>query len=133
KSNRVTLQGFAAIQKANFRVGVQLAHQIRQVEGGDDLKLQIGSIFAAAKLSEKTWGFARIDRTFDPNPEGAKISYIPFDATARSTFLLAGLDFMPIKTVHIMPNVEAVVYSEVAGQSPDTDIIPRLTFYYVWK
>lgn len=134
KSNRYTLQGFAGYQNKSFRVGVQFAHQNRQVgDGVDDMTLQIGSVFAAVKFSEKTWGFARIDRLFDPNPDGGEISYIPFDATAKSTFILAGLDLMPIRSVHIMPNVEAVVYSEVSGQSPDTDIIPRLTFYYVWK
>jgi hypothetical protein len=135
RTNRNTLQGFAAYQHENFRIGVQFAHQNRQVaQGVDDLKLQILSVFAAAKLSERTWGFARIDRTFDPNPDGVKISYIPFDATAESTFLLAGLDFRPIKNVHLMPNVEAVFYDENdASVSPDTDVIPRVTFYYIWK
>lgn len=134
KHHGYTLQGFAAYQQENFRLGVQFAHQSRQVgEGVDNLKLQIASVFAAAQLSPKTWGFVRFDRTLDPNPDGAKISYIPFDATAKSNFILAGVDIMPIKTVHFMPNLEVVVYSAVAGDSPDTDIIPRLTFYYVWK
>jgi hypothetical protein len=33
-----------------------------------------------------------------------------------------------------MPNVEAVLYDENdANVKPDTDIIPRLTFYWVFK
>ena len=134
-SDRYTLQGFVAYQYDNFRLGLQFAQQNREVgEGLEDLKLQVGSVFAAAKISEKTWGFARIDRLFDPSPDGAKISYIPFDPTAKSTFLLVGLDLMPIKEVHIMPNVEAVLYDENdAGVSPDNDVIPRVTFYYIWK
>lgn len=134
-SNRTTLQGFAAYQQERFRLGVQFAHQNREVgAGSEDLKLQIGSVFAAARLANKVWGFARIDRTFDPNPDGSSISYIPFDATAKSTFFLAGLDFRPINNVRIMPNVEAVLYDENdAGVKPDADMIPRVTFYYVFK
>lgn len=134
ETNRYTLQGFAAIQKENFRVGVQYAHQNRQVAGGNDQKLQIGSVFGAAKLSDKVWGFARIDRTFDPNPDGNKISYIPFDKTAKSNFIVAGIDFLPAKNVHLIPNIEAVLYSDNdAGTSPDTDVIPRFTLYFSWK
>lgn len=133
-SNRTTLQGFAAYQRRNFRIGAQFAHQIRQVGAGvDDLKLQIASVFTAVQLSNRTWAFARFDRTFDPNPDGAKISYLPFDASAKSNFFLAGLDFRPIDTVHIMPNIEATFYDKVSGERPDADVIPRITFYYVWK
>ncbi|MFQ5649935.1 MAG: hypothetical protein ACE5IY_08325 [bacterium] len=131
ETNRYTLQGFAGYDKKTFRVGVQFAHQNRQVAGADDMTLQVGSLFAVAKLSEKVWGFARIDRMFDPNPSGAKISYIPFDASAKSTFFVGGLDFQPAKNIHLMPNIEAVFYSENdAGVSPDSDIIPRFSFYY---
>jgi len=134
-SNRYTVQGFAAYQRDNFRMGMQFAHQNRQVsEGMEDLKLQIGSVFAAAKLTKKAWGFARMDRVFDPNSEGVKIAYIPFDSTAKSTFLVAGLDFRPIDNVHLIPNVEAVLYNENGtGIRPGNDVVPRLTFYYVWK
>ncbi|MFQ5650809.1 MAG: hypothetical protein ACE5IY_12775 [bacterium] len=131
KTNRYTLQGFAGYETATFRIGVQIAHQNRQVAGGDDLQLQIGSIFAAARLSSKTWTYVRVDRQFDPNPDGAKISYLPFDSSAKSTFLLAGLDFRPHKNVHLMPNVEVVLYDENnLGASPDTDFMPRLSYYY---
>jgi len=150
KGNRYTLQGFGAYQTDHFRVGLQFAHQNREmVEGHDpdeldninhemgegvkDLQLQIASVFAAGKISKQMWAFARFDRTFDPNPDGAKISYIPFDETAASNFIVAGLDFRPIDNVRIMPNVEAIFYDKVSGVRPDTDIIPRLTFYYAWK
>ncbi len=67
----------------------------------------------------------------DPNPSGAGIAYIPFDDTAKSNFIVAGLDFSPHKDVHIIPNVELVIYGEPdTGETPDPDVIPRLTFYY---
>lgn len=133
-ANRTTLQGFAGYQSKSLRLGVQYAHQNRQVAPGvDDLKLQIGSVFATAKISEKVWGFARVDRLFDPNPDGAKISYLPFDVSAKAKLFLAGLDFRPIENVRIMPNVEAVFYDKVGGDRPDTDLIPRVTLFYSWK
>ena len=129
-----TYQGFLAYKTKTARVGVQFAQQTRNVEGGDAVDLKIGSVFAAGKLAEKSNWFARIDRTFDPNPSANKISYIPMDKTAKSTLIIAGLDFMPEKNVHFMPNVEAVLYDENdANVKPDTDIIPRLTFYWVFK
>lgn len=131
KTNRYTLQGFAGYAIKTFRIGVQFAQQTRQRETGDDLKLNIGSLFAVSKLSEKVWGFARVDRVFNPNPDGRKISYLPFDPTAKSTLLIGGLDFRPINGVHLMPNIELVVYDETAtGSKPDSDILPRFTFYY---
>ncbi|RMF56553.1 MAG: hypothetical protein D6743_20110, partial [Calditrichaeota bacterium] len=124
-TDRYTFQGFLGYNNSkSFRIGLQFASQTRQVVNGDDMSLQIGSVFAAAKLGEKVWGFARADRQFDANPAGAKISYIPFAPTVKSTFFVGGLDFQPQKNVHLMPNVEAVFYENVAG-GPDNDLIPR--------
>jgi hypothetical protein len=128
--NIFTAQGFAAYQTEKGRVGVQFAHQTRQGEK-EDTKLEIGSVFAVLQPLEKVAVFARYDRMFDPNPSGEKISYIPFDSTAKSNFFVAGLDFSPQKNVHIIPNVEIVLYDEPdSGDKPDTDIIPRITLYY---
>ena len=69
----------------------------------------------------------------DPNPEGASIAYLPFEATAKATLFMAGLDFRPLENVRIMPNIQAITYDEVAGEKPGTDLMPRLTFYYIWK
>ena len=130
-SNRYTLQGFAGYKTKRARVGAQFSHQNRKVPGAGDLNLEIGSLFGAAKLTDKVWGFARVDRQFDANPDGAKISYIPFDNSAESTFLVGGVDIRPAKDVHLMPNVEAVIYDKNdAGFTPDTDVIPRFSFYY---
>jgi hypothetical protein len=128
----LTLQGFASYEQKKGRVGVQFAQQTRQQgPGKDDLKLEIFSVFGAGQLSEKAWAFGRIDRMFDPSPKG--IAYIPF-AEAKSTLIIAGVDLKPIPEVHLMPNVEVVVYSEneVTKIKPDADAIPRLTVYYTF-
>lgn len=126
-----TLQGFAAYQTDNSRIGLQVARQIHQAPGADSETMSLISAFAVLKLKEKCNAFARIDKMLDPNPGGHKIAYIPFDNTARSTFAVAGLDHSPAKNVHLIPNIEAVFYEEnVAGNKPGMDLIPRLTVYY---
>ena len=126
-----TFQGFAAYKTKQFRIGIQYAQQTREISSTSDLNLEIGSIFAAAKVGAKINLFARVDRNFNPNPSGEKIAYLPFDKTAKSTFIVAGLDFSPVKNVHFMPNVEIITYdSDSILPSPDSDVVPRLTFYY---
>ena len=131
--NRYVLQGLVAYQGDKFRIGAQIANQTRQQgEGPDDLDIMAGSVFGAAQIIEKkVWAFARFDRMFDPNPDAAGISYIPFDETAESNTIIAGLDWTPIKDVHIMPNLVAVFYDEPdTGDKPDETIMPRLTVYF---
>jgi len=128
----VTLQGFGSYEQEKYRVGAQFAQQARkQGPGAKDLNLEIFSLFGAGQLREKVWIFGRIDRMFDPIPGSDKIAYLPF-APAKSTLLTAGVDLKPIPEVHLIPNVETVLYSETNGVKPDTDVIPRLTVYYVF-
>lgn len=131
--NRHTLQGFIAYKTAKARAGVQVSRQTRQMGvGAEDRDWTIWSAFAAAQVSPKTAVFARVDGNSDPNPDGAGISYIPFDTTAKPTFIVAGLDFTLSSNVHVMPNVEMVTYSAVESgdPEPDSDVIPRVTFFY---
>ncbi|NIR48636.1 hypothetical protein GWO43_09370 [candidate division KSB1 bacterium] len=134
RRNRYTLQGFAAYQQDDLRFGVQFAHQTRQIfEDREKLNLQIASVFAATRFSPHIWAFARYDRNFDPNPDAGKIAYVPFIATAKTNFVLLGLDLSLSKAVHLSPNVELIVYDKVSGERHDADVIPRITFYYVYQ
>ncbi len=134
ETNRHTLQGFLGYKTKMFRVGGQVLQQTRDSATGDD-DIRIASFFGAARLGDQLQGFARVDRAFDPMSDGPKISFLPVDGTTKFTFLLFGLDYTPHKQVHLMPNVEVVTYDTPAGaaSSPGTDVIPRFTFYYVWK
>lgn len=126
-----TVQGFAGYKSKTFRAGVQYAHQIRQQAGTGDMTLDIGSLFAVIKAAPRTHLFARVDRLFDPNPSGKKISYLPMDSDAKATLFIVGVDYSPVKNVYFMPNLEAVVYDAPAvGETPDPDVLPRLTFFY---
>ncbi len=129
ETDRTTIQGFAAWEGDDGRVGVQYAHQEREVEDGDDIDLDIFSIFGVARLSDRVSFLARYDRMFDPNPDAGTISYIPMDPTAKSNLLLAGFDFEVVDRFHLIPNIEVVFYDGVGGaEAPSTDVIPRVTF-----
>ena len=68
-----------------------------------------------------------------------------YDPTTKEQFVLLGLDYTPIKNVHVMPNLWVETYT--SGLSPttsnslmnqnisgikSTDVVWRLTFYYIY-
>ena len=130
---RYTLQGFAAYRTDDYRAGVLYARQTETQTGHPDENREVLSLFGVARVSDRVNLLGRFDHNFDPAHAG--ISYLPFDPTAESSNLIvAGIDFEPAHDVHIMPNVETVIYGDVpGGTSPDTDVMPRLTFYYKFK
>jgi len=128
--DRTTLQGFAAWQSDRARAGLQVSSQRREVPGGDDQTLDIASVFGVLKVREKLSLLVRADRMFDPNPDGTRIAYLPFDPTSKATLLIAGADFLLHKNVNVIPNVEIVDYDSRGGSDPDLDIVPRLTLYF---
>lgn len=132
-STRITVQGFAAYETENMRLGAQFAQQTRQGSSNKDKKLRIASVFGVYSLSVKLKFVTRYDKMLDANSQGSKISYMPFDKTAKSNFLLIGIDYKPHKLVSIVPNIEYVFYEKTGGFKPDSDLIARVTFYYKWK
>jgi hypothetical protein len=107
------------------------------------------SIFARAKVyKDKLNAFARFD-SYDPTSGVDATKWLKFagqtsqyDPNTSETFMTFGLDFTPIKNVHIMPNVwinnyHSVGYSALnsKGQTSigdGTDMSYRLTFYYIY-
>lgn len=128
-----TLQAFAAFAAENMRIGMVLARQAREGHGpiGTDLQLDLLSVFAAGTIRPNLKYFVRMDKIMDPNPKGAKVTYLPFDPLAEFLFLVGGIDYEFAPGIHLMPNVEWVVYEKRPdGSQPGSDLIPRLTFFY---
>lgn len=133
RPDRATLQLFVGRQRPTWRAGLHVAQQARRsATGGTTERLEILSGLAAVKLSEKAWLLGRVDRMFDANPEGAAIPYLPFDPRTPSLLAIVGLDLLPDRSVHLIPNVEVVRYDRTRGGRPATDVMPRLTFHYTW-
>ena len=56
------------------------------------------------------------------------------DITAKEEFFTVGLDFTPMKGVHLMPNVWYNHYSSQlsTGSNADYDLVYRMTFYFTF-
>lgn len=130
--NIYTAQGFLGYQSDELNFGALYAYQFRnKTLAAGDLNLNLASVFARMKMSERVNSFLRIDHMFNANPAGEGIDYIPFSDQAESTLFIAGADILLEEDIHLIPNIETIVYGENAsGVSPDADLIPRLTLSY---
>ena len=130
-----TLEAFAGWQEKSWRASLQYGHQDRAGAGpgGSDLSLDFLSAFAAVQVAPRVTVLGRVDRNFDPIPNGETIDYMPFSDQAKSVFGYVGVDVTLAKTVHLIPNVEMTVYGEAKdGSTPGTDLVPRVTLFFSW-
>lgn len=150
-----TFKLFAAYTTPKFTVGAEAF--IVDLKGDDiateavankkdtlDTKASGISVFVRGKLyKEKLGFFARYDN-YNPggNIDNNKYaSYSPltsqYNPNTKEQFVTAGLDFTPVKNVHIMPNIWYNAYTNDGpknyGSNNDShDLVYRLTFYYIY-
>jgi len=123
--SKLTGQAFFGYQTEKFSAGIEIFDQYQKnfgnlsntATGDDDVEVLGGSIFSNGVLSEKLKVFLRYDFYNPDNSNGNSI---------RQHFFSAGLDFMPIKKFHIMPNLWLNAYS----RNKKSDVVPRITFYF---
>jgi hypothetical protein len=81
------------------------------------------SVWAFANIGETTQLVGRFD-TVDPNTDASS-------NLDRKSLILAGIQFNPIKSVSITPNIEVITYQATSKNGGDkSDIMPRVTFYW---
>ena len=129
-----TLQAFIGYKTKTVRAGILYADQTRQMEDVENKKMRVASLFIVGEVSEQFSLFGRVDRNFEPNPQGDKIAFLPFDLTSSNIFFVGGVDWHPVKQVRFMPNVECIKYDENdEGVTPTSDIIGRITFHWLFN
>lgn len=163
-SSIITGRAFLGYKTKKFNIGVEYFKQtqhnmLMEMSGpgvpalGDTIdNIQSGfSIMAAAVLmNNKKTGDAELsayarydgynpDVTYNPNVlyngmQVAGISYFLANPITESYFVV-GLDYAPIKQIHIMPNIwyDGITSRDnnlTALQKHDYDLVPRITFYY---
>ncbi len=151
--SRSMIKGFVAYTVPVFTIGVEgyinnLKNDDQATEistGTVDLltvKAKGISVFAhAALVKDKLNVFARYD-AFNPDDNIDNSKYSSYkgntsgysDPSTKEQFITGGLDFTPVKSVHLMPNVW---YNKYNNQGPanlynSNDLVYRLTFYYVF-
>jgi hypothetical protein len=130
-TDRTTYQAFAGWRGAKGRFGVQYASQDRQAATGPDATLALGSAIAVWDLSERWSLLARLDRSFDPNPEADRILYLVPAKNTEFDLIVLGLDYRLHKKISLIPNLQWVRYRGTDGSAaPGDDLIGRLTLYF---
>jgi hypothetical protein len=150
---RNILKGFAAYTTPAFTLGVEafINHGQKDVVGvqgpvNDTLTANAKGLSTFVRgnvVKDKLSFFARAD-WFNPDvnyEQGKYETYkgltATFEPNNKETFLTAGLDFTPMKNVHLMPNVWYTGYTSERSNATGTakhdyDLAYRMTFYYVF-
>ena len=153
--DRSTQKLFVAYTVPKFTIGVEVfANNLR----GDQIDTRIDkkandtlttksmgvSVFARGKLYKEKLGFFIRYDNYDPslnNDNGTYSSYktltSQYNPNTKEQFFTAGLDFTPVKNVHIMPNIWYNAYknagpTDYGDNNNAHDMVYRLTFYYIY-
>lgn len=100
------------------------------------------SVFVHGPIIKNKLGFfARMDQ-YNPDTKYDNASYSKYASfsanyapNTKEQFITAGLDFTPVKNVHLMPNIWYNRYANQGSQGAmkDYDLVYRLTFYFIYK
>ncbi|MEO7307559.1 MAG: hypothetical protein ABIR78_06750 [Ferruginibacter sp.] len=151
--SRNMIKGFVSYTVPKFTVGIEAYtntlkndNQATQISTGNVDVLTVNargvSVFARGSLvKDKLYFFARYDNS-NPDNKIDNIKYNKYvgntsgynDPSTKEQFITAGLDFTPVKSVHLMPNIWYNHYTNQGfGSKYDSyDLVYRFTFYYVF-
>ena len=129
-NDRYTFSSFLSYSVESFTIGMEGFFQRNKYfssvsNSADPMGL---SLFATGNISEnKIRFFSRVDY-YNDNTSTAQSGFNQY-------FVTAGIDFMPHKNVHLMPNIWLNAYSQKNSSNPGmkTDVVPRITFYYDYR
>ena len=96
------------------------------------MKKRIISTFSSIKIHQQVNVFIRYDHLFDPNPDGPRTDYTPFDDSVPLSLFLFGVDLKISSGVSLIPNFEWVKYRSEDEQLPSDDLYLKLTFSARW-
>jgi hypothetical protein len=119
-----TYRLFAGYEFRRVALGVEGIQRIaHKVPSTTNVTSRGFSVFARGRATETSNWFARVDQW---SPEARKVNRVD------TRLFIAGVDWQPVKDVHIMPNLEATQYVQHGtGAAPKFhDLQARVTFYY---
>lgn len=147
--NSSTFRAFVAYKTPATTIGVEAFTQVRSNNNSflrgvadtafTDAQASGISFFATQRLvKEKLRAFARLD-VFNPDQQyNSDRNYLGGYNTNTETFVTLGLDYMPYKNIHIMPNIWLDQFQNKApGTSgalkKDYDLVARMTLYFLFN
>jgi len=121
--DRATYKLFAGYALKRATLGVEALDRVNHRPSGGNQEPRGLSLFARGTVSETLAGFARLD-LWQPDHRLAN--------RVDQQLWIAGLDWQPVRDVHVMPNVEATQYvAQGTGVvPPHHDLQARATIYY---
>jgi hypothetical protein len=145
QKSKTTYKAFLAYQTKPFTMGLEAFQQVQKnatvltgQSPSNDVVSGI-SLFAKGLLNDKLGYVLRYDN-FNPDTKfNENNTYATsYPGFFSESYVLAGLDFTPVKNVHIMPNIwydnyknRDVAFNHLSSSS--YDLAARLTLYYVFK
>tara|TARA_Y100001968_G_scaffold302975_1_gene316722 strand:+ start:410 stop:1387 length:978 start_codon:yes stop_codon:yes gene_type:complete len=114
--NELTVKVFAGLQSEGLDAGLEVFSRTNaKAAAGEDVTISGLSAFASLPLGVSLKGFGRVDAISNDSKDTTDL------------LVIAGLDHMPAKNVHLMPNVVVAL-----PDGSDPHIQARLTFYYTF-
>jgi len=153
--DRNMLKGTVTYSADKFTIGVEAFYNRLMADniashalndGKDTLttKAMAVSVFARGRIYKDKLGFFVRYDNYNPagNVDNSKYkAYNPltaqYDPNTKEQFFTAGIDFTPVKNVHLMPNIWYNAYKnagpkDYGAANNDYDLVYRLTFYYIY-
>jgi hypothetical protein len=129
KKDRTTWKTFFSYQEKSLMIGAEIVEQVQKNQGtlpADKAAFGI-ALFSWFAFSEQYKAYGRIDY-YDPDRLSPGIGFY-------ECFISLGFDYMPIKDFHFMPNLWINTFTDKssAGRKKDADIVPRITFFFVFN
>ena len=131
-----TYKGFIAFDTKYVTIGVEAFEQIQRRVSGMDIMPVGAAVFIKGLIKEDfLYYFARCDfYRKDTNTSNTYKKDSDMQNEYDENFAMAGIDIMPLKDFHIMPNVLYSHYVNGATTASATgredDVIGRVTVYY---
>jgi hypothetical protein len=126
--NKITYKGFMGYQTEKFSAGVEIFQQESISTSSAPTRKSRGvmSFINGEIIKERLRFFGRFDY-YNPHTD--------LTSGYNENFITAGLDIMPDKNVHFMPNIWVNIFNKKNEFDPDrdADIVGRLTFFYTYR
>jgi len=151
QKNKTTYKAFLAYQTKQFTIGAEVFQQVQKnntvfteaapstVKDTVNALASGISIFARGPISKKLgyvvrYDFYNPDSKFNEN----NIYGGSYTGVFTESLILAGLDYTPVKNVHLIPNIWYDVYknrNSAVNALPDksSDLAIRLTVHYIFR
>ena len=121
--DQATYKIFAGYEFRRVALGAEALTRVNHKGPAPNQEPRGYSVFARGTWTPTLAAFARFD-LWQPDSRA--------DNRVDSQLWIAGVDWQPLKDVHIMPNIEATQYEKKGAATPPAhhDLQARVTFYY---